>query len=169
MNSDIPLAFDIARVRAAMLEGILIPREIINESFAELSRQVKAARTYYFQKNGRVTDKREVADNGARLQAIDMVFSAAGLFKPDDRRGSGGGSPSVAIEVTKDGVIRIAVGSPHAHFNPPVTPDELENVSRPAAISINNKESAVSAQVKLSNPDEAINRFNTILDELDEE
>ena len=154
--SDLPLAYNVERVRAALLEGIIIPRDLVNESFRTLQEQVRATKTLYFQKNGKVTDKRDVADNGARLQAADMVFSMAGLFKPDDRRGSGGSSmPSFAIEVTPQGVIRIAVGNSQTALNPPVTPDELTPRELPAAIPVS--------------IDDTVSKFNTILDEIVDE
>lgn len=164
---ELPLAFNVERVRAALLEGIIIPREMVNDSLRELHAQVKAERTYYFQKNGKVTDKRNVADNGARLQAIDQTLSLAGLFKPDDRRASGPSIPSFAIEVTPQGVIRIAVGNSPLELNSPVTPDEFKISNRePTAIPAGHR--SVQEKVKHSIED-TVDKFNTILDELVDE
>lgn len=159
--NDLPLAFNVELVRQKMLEGIIIPREMVNDSLAELHAQVKATRTFYFQKNGTVTDKREIADNGARLQAIDQTLSLAGLFKPDDRRSSGAQIPNFAIEVTPQGVIRIAVGSPSMNeLNPAFTQPSLGIPSdrEPTVIP-----APASRRVEI---EDMVNRYNTILDEI---
>lgn len=162
----LPLAFDVPAVRAAMLEGIIIPREMVNDSLRELHEQIKAEKTFYFQKNGKVVDKRTTADNGARLQAIDQTLSLAGLYKPDDRRNSSPSVPNFSIEVTPAGVIRIAVGSSPAQLTSAPTPEislPLEN--EPTVIQT---ESLRASRASRDNHsiDETVKRFNTILDEI---
>ncbi len=166
-TKELPIAFDVQAVRSAMLSGIIIPRELVNKAFSELNEQLSAQTTKFFTNKGRVTDKREIADNGARLQAIDQTLSLAGLFKQDDRRGSGGPSiPNFAIEVTPNGVIRIAVGSSPAQLQPAFTHPEnslpLEN--EPTVIP-----SPGPARSLGQDKDNLISRFNTILDELVDE
>ena len=53
---------------------------------------LSAKTTKYFQRQGRVEQKREVADNDARLKALDMAFKLKGAYtsadsKPDASQG----------------------------------------------------------------------------------
>ena len=163
--SDEPLAFNIVKIREAMLSGIIVPREIVNKAFRRLDEQLDAKTTKHFSFRGKVVDTKEIVDNGARLQAIDQTISLAGLYRPDDRRaGPGNSTPNFAIEITPNGVIRIATGSASMSQLPEREPGSAMLIEQPVAIP-----SSPERQRLVSEKDKTIERFNTILDEIVDE
>lgn len=165
MTDEEPLAFNIVKIKEAMLAGIIVPRGIVNKAFQRLDEQLDAKTTKHFSFKGKVIDSRDVADNGARLQAIDQVFSASGIFRPDDRRSAGPSVPHFSVEITKDGVIRIATGSASIGQLPESEPGSAIPIEQPVAIPLSvEKAGRCTALVQ-----EKVNRFNTILDEIADE
>lgn len=160
----LPVAFDVEGCRRELLRGVAVPPEMVNESLNELRAQIKAETVKYFSFRGKVIDRKNVADNGARLQAIDQVLSLAGLYRPDDRRMNGPSVPQFAIEITKDGVIRIATGSSSMGQLPEREPGSATSQMIPVAILPPAPGRAENIPVN-----DAIKRFNTILDEIVDE
>ena len=51
-----------------------------------LKPQLNAQMVKFFQHEGKVTDKRIVPDNDARLKALDMAFNLGGAYAPTDQK-----------------------------------------------------------------------------------
>jgi len=118
VNSRETLAFSVDRVRERLWTNVAVPPDLLQKTFRELDAQLTAKTTKHFAFQGQVVDERTVADNGARLGAIDKVLSIAGAYvRERDQR-----PPSTAVALEIDpvtGIYRIVVGVGVGQAAPP--------------------------------------------------
>ena len=102
-------AFSVERVRAAMLERIAIPTDILNKAIRKVHDKLEAKETKFFTFQGQVIQQAEVEDNAAQLAAADKILSVAGLYARE--RETKPPTPTIAIEVDPvTGVVRMVIG-----------------------------------------------------------
>ena len=104
------MALSVEKVRHEMLRGILVPRDLVNRALSKTAAKLDAKETKFFSHKGEVVETHEVEDHGIQLQAADQIFSLSGLYARE--RAPQAQIPSVALEVSPDGVIRLVVGTP---------------------------------------------------------
>jgi hypothetical protein len=70
------------KLKADLLEGLGLGDTALIDKY--LKSLLNAQRVMFFHHKGKVTDKRIVADNDARLKALDMTFKSRGAYAPTD-------------------------------------------------------------------------------------
>ena len=102
-------AFSVEKARAAMLDKLNIPHDIVNKAIKKVYDKLDAKETKFFVHQGQVVEKVDVEDTAAQLAASDKILSMAGLYARE--RDARPPSPIVAVEVdSKTGVIRMVIG-----------------------------------------------------------
>ena len=103
------VAFNVDRVRAAMLEGVRLPEGFLQKAIDTAFAKLDAKRTQFFSKDGMVVDERTVEDNQTQLAAADRILTMAGVYARD--REAQPSAPAVALEMDpRTGVVRLVVG-----------------------------------------------------------
>ncbi len=103
-------AFNVERVRAAMLEGVRIPPALLQRALDKTAEKLDAKKTLFFTHRGEVVEKVDVEDHATQLAAIEKVLGVAGVYARE--RDAVGTPPSVALEMdTKTGIVRLVIGS----------------------------------------------------------
>lgn len=96
--------------RLGLTEGVLIEKHLVP--------QLSATITKYFQAEGGVRQKREVADTHARLKALDIAFRLKGSYATADSKvAEPGRSPVIVIDVPRPARPGIKAPSDNAMSN----------------------------------------------------
>lgn len=111
-------AFNVERLRAQMLEGLDVPKDLLQKAIDTTHRHLTAKKVQFFSKDGLVTDQRIVEDNVTQLAAADKVFAMTGIYARE--RDQVVSQPTFAVEITPTGVIRIVV----SEVTPPLASGE---------------------------------------------
>jgi hypothetical protein len=72
------------KLKAELLEGLGLSHTALIDKY--LKPLLNARMVKFFQHKGKVTDKRIVPDNDARLKALDMTFKSMGAYVPTDHK-----------------------------------------------------------------------------------
>lgn len=95
-------------MRQVLLEGLELPKDLLQEAFNGLRRHLNAKKRKHFTFRGRLISSVDVEDTTAQAAAQDKVFSLAGLYARAEARHD---NTQVALEVdSKTGIIRLVVG-----------------------------------------------------------
>lgn len=72
------------KLKADLFEGLGLSDTALIDKY--LKPQLNARTVKFFQHKGKVTDKRIVPDNDARLKALDMTFKSRGAYAPTNHK-----------------------------------------------------------------------------------
>lgn len=103
-------AFNVERVRAQMLEGVLLPKDLLQKAVDKAYEKLDAKKTQFFPFQGKIRDKVDVEDHQTQLAAADKIFAMAGVYARE--RDPAPSALQVALEIDpKTGIVRLIVGS----------------------------------------------------------
>lgn len=99
----------VADIRRTLIEGAIIPRDMLNDALRVTHAKLTAKETKFFSFKGRVIQTVNVDDHAIQLEAADKILSVAGLYARE--REESAGMPTVAIETSPNGVVRLIIGA----------------------------------------------------------
>lgn len=104
-------AFNAEAMRAKMLEGVALPKGMVQDALDTVYRKLKAKETKFFSHQGVVVSKADVEAHEVQLQAAKTIINITDLaIRKEDRAGSGIAGIALRID-SKTGVMTMLIGA----------------------------------------------------------